>query len=235
MTTESVTPPPSDSAIVYLAYANCSEPVQTLYKNVKNCRVISDMIADCGCSNDLPIPLPLMSRQTCQLIVEWLEHQLIEPISFDEQKKVDVEVFTPWAAAFYGKLSVLELVAFQNAAHYLDHRTMHLETARYFASLLHGKTIEQMRARLGCMGEPPLTNAQLEAIANENDWSKKQSANADGKDEANDDVDFSPVTGSGTQKNDKDNEDDDGDGECRTNDVGGDVSAGFFPSSLVAK
>jgi hypothetical protein len=164
-----------DSTPVYLACQDCDEPVQTTYRHVKNCTTITNIIADCGACSDAPVPLPCIKRATFDKVMMWLQHQIDEPVSFDEKATVDLTKFTDWENDFYSKMTITERLDFIMACNYIECKTMYMETARYIALTMKGKTIEEIRAMFG-LGESPLSAEELEKIANETEFTRDETS-----------------------------------------------------------
>jgi S-phase kinase-associated protein 1 len=89
----------------------------------------------------------------------------------DEDIIDDINNITQWDKEFLGKLDKVTLAQLISVTNFLNYKHLLQSCAKYFASLIRGKSVEEMREILGVVND--FTPEEEERIKQENEWMKE--------------------------------------------------------------
>ena len=139
--------------------------------------IIKTMIEDLGLDedDDEPVPLPNVNGAILRKVIEWATHHKNDPPppEDDENREKRSDDIDAWDQEFLkvDQGTLLELIL---AANYLDIEGLLDVTCKTVASMIKGKTTEEMRKTFNIMNN--FTPEEEEQIRKENEWCEEKCA-----------------------------------------------------------
>ncbi|KAI3631491.1 hypothetical protein MIR68_010374 [Amoeboaphelidium protococcarum] len=138
--------------------------------------IVKDMLTDLGDVPEQPIPIPNVSSEVYQLILEWCEHHKNDTPPAEEENEVkykNSEDIAEWDKQYLKKICPTDqqnelLFKIILAANYLDIKPLLDLGSKCVANMIKGKTAEQIRQTFGLVND--FTPEEEEAIRRENAW-----------------------------------------------------------------
>ena len=94
-----------------------------------------------------------------------------ENVKDDDNINDDIDNITEWDKEFLGKLDKVTRAQLISVANYLNYKHLLKSCGKYIASLIRGKSVEEMRQILGIVND--FTEEEEERIKQENEWMKE--------------------------------------------------------------
>ncbi|KAK9763997.1 hypothetical protein K7432_008880 [Basidiobolus ranarum] len=136
---------------------------------VQRSKVLRDMLEDVG-ETDQPIPVPNVDSSVLEKVLEFCEYHRSDPLDMDEESDDEgnkIDDILDWDRKFI-QVDVEMLKQLILASNYLDIKQLSDVSTKTAASLLKGKTPEEIRQLFGI--ENDFTPAEEEQLRRDNEW-----------------------------------------------------------------
>ena len=131
----------------------------TTINAMKKSETITNLVEDAGTDN--PVPLPNVTSNILQLVVEWCKYHTDNP----EQTTTSI---SEWDLDYCSRMDQATLFEIILAANYLDIAELLDLTCKTIANIVKGKTPDQIREIFKI--ERDFTPEEEEAVRKENEW-----------------------------------------------------------------